>query len=121
MRVVQVGSRRYTEVRSTDSIGAGNANHAYEVVTVPQTGNESAAVVATISFQNGPIKESGINGCHNEDLIAIVIDRLRAFQSSAYSCRENALALTKLEESLHWLKHRTAERQARGVEGTHAV
>lgn len=121
MRAVQVGSRRYTEVRATDGVGAGNANHAYEVVTVPQTSDGGGAVVATINFQNGPIKETGINGCHNEDLIAIVIDRLQAFQSSAYSCRENALALTKLEESLHWLKHRTAARQARGVEGTHAV
>ena len=28
------------------------------------------------------------------------------------------LALTKIEEAMHWLNHRTAELQARGVEGT---
>ncbi|RPH88532.1 MAG: hypothetical protein EHM32_01115 [Spirochaetales bacterium] len=75
----------------------------------------------TADFQNGPLKESGVNGCHNEDLIAIVIDRLNGFQSGDYNCRENALALTKLEEALHWLNHRTAARQVRGVEGTHAI
>ena len=30
-----------------------------------------------------------------------------------------AIALTKLEEAQHWLKHRTEQRLARGVEGTH--
>ena len=35
--------------------------------------------VASICFQNGPIKENGVNGCQNEDLIAVVIDRLQQF------------------------------------------
>jgi hypothetical protein len=47
----------------------------------------------------------------------ICIDRLRSFQSGDFKCRENALALTKLEEALHWLNHRTRDRQSRGVEG----
>jgi hypothetical protein len=46
------------------------------------------------------------------------IDRLQSFQSGDFACRENALALTKLEEALHWLDHRTKDRQRRGVEGT---
>jgi len=52
-------------------------------------------------------------------LIAVVIDRLQGFQGGKFACRENALALTKLEEAVHWLHHRTAQRLARGVEGTH--
>jgi len=32
--------------------------------------------------------------------------------------RELSLALTKLEEAMHWLRHRTNARIARGVEGT---
>jgi hypothetical protein len=71
----------------------------------------------SIGFQNGPIKEFGVNGCQNEDLIAIVIDRLRCFQKGQFSCRENAIALTKLEEALLWLDKRTADRKARNVEG----
>lgn len=74
-----------------------------------------------IEFQNGPIKEAGHNGVTGEALIAVVLDRLRRFQSGKYSARENALAITKLEEALHWLHHRTRARLARGVEGTNAV
>jgi hypothetical protein len=108
-----------------DEPGAGGACHKYRVgSSVENDGALDKALVqvfATISFQNGPIKESGVNGCHNEDLLAIVIHRLRCFQSGPYACRENALALTKIEEALHWLNHRTSERQRRGVEGTHAL
>jgi hypothetical protein len=39
----------------------------------------------------------------------------------AYACREIALAVTKIEEGLHWLHHRTLERTRRGVEGPHEV
>ncbi len=73
-----------------------------------------------ISFQNGPIKEVGVNGVTHEALLAILIDRLRSFQAGPYSNRANAIALTKMEEALMWLQQRTRERIKRGVEGTHA-
>ena len=65
--------------------------------------------------------ECGVNGCCNEDLLNIVKVRLEGFQNSEFACRENAEALTKLEEALLWLHHRTNKRVARGVEGTHTV
>lgn len=71
-----------------------------------------------VQFQKGPIKENDVNGCHNENLLAIVIDRLQHFQVGKFKCRENALALTKLEEAMHWLNHRTQDRIKCGVEGT---
>lgn len=120
-RVVEIGTQRYTRVAATDEPGAGGANHKYIVEVVPQQSNHPVTVLATVRFQDGPIKEAGVNGVHNEDLLAMVIDRLQAFQAGPYSCRENALALTKLEEALHWLNHRTNKRIARGVEGTHTV
>lgn len=113
-RIVMVGTQRHTKVVCVDGPGAGGACHEYLVKDV-ETGE---ALMGNISFQNGPVKETGVNGCHNEDLIAIVIDRLQHFQAGDFKCRENALALTKLEESLHWLCHRTYARIARGVEGT---
>lgn len=70
-------------------------------------------------FQEGPIQKNGVNGVQNEDLIAMVICRLEHFQQSDFSCRENALAITKLEEALLWLRKRTMGREKRGVEGTH--
>jgi hypothetical protein len=71
-----------------------------------------------IRFQNGPIRDSGVNGVSQEALLAIVIDRLRAFQRGPYLCRENAIALTHLEDALGWLQRRTRDRLKRGVEGT---
>jgi hypothetical protein len=94
----------------------GNASHKYFLSADP-TGTQPVSLGA-ISFQHGPIKENGVNGITNEALLVIVADRLRGFQSSQYSCRENALALTKIEEALHWLHSRTRSREARGVEGT---
>ena len=43
------------------------------------------------------------------------------FQDSEFECRENAVAITKLEEALLWLRKRTIGREKRGVEGTHIV
>lgn len=93
-----------------------NAPHHFEVRSV-----DDGEIVTEVHFQEGPIKESGINGVANEDLIAMVIRRLEGFQSSDFRCRENAVAITKLEESLMWLSKRTLDREARGVEGTHKV
>jgi len=76
-------------------------------------------ILCKIHFQEGPIKESGLNGIFIEDLIAICINRLETFQKSDFRCRENACAITKLEESLLWLNKRTNNRQRRGVEGTY--
>ena len=121
MREVGFDNRNLTKVFCTDEPGQGGACHKYEVMTNDPSTTENIQC-AQMSFQNGPIKEGiGVNGCMHEDLLAIVIDRLEHFQKGDYACRENALALTKCQEALHWLNHRTAQRQARGVEGTHTV
>jgi len=109
-----------------DEPGAGNACHKYAIeypAAEDAAGFRDAEDQAwknacVISFQDGPIAEAGINGISNEALVAVVIDRLQGFQSGDYKCRENAIALTKLEEAMHWLQHRTRERVSRGVEGT---
>ena len=101
------------KISVVDQPGAGGACHEYDVAL-------PSGSTTRISFQNGPIAESGVNGLTQEVLLAIVADRLRSFQAGPYACRENALALTKIEEAQHWLHHRTAARMARGVEGTHA-
>ncbi len=108
------GLNEAIDVQAIDEPGSGGANHHY-TVCVP------GVTDANIVFQNGPIKEVGdANGISNESLVAVVIDRLQCFQKGPYACRENAIALTKLEEAMHWLHHRTNERLRRGVEGTHA-
>ena len=96
-----------------------NAPHHFKVYdVVPKMPGADSVLLTEVNFQKGPIKENGANGCCNEDLIAMVISRLEGFQSSDYRCRENAVAITKLEESLMWLRKRTMDREVRNVEGT---
>lgn len=113
------------EVTAIGEPGPGGANHHYELRL--QTGirelpdGSSVPVVSfwPITFQNGPIASpADFNGITNEALLAVLIDRMRGFQSGPFACRENALALTKLEEAMMWLQFRTRARMARGVEGT---
>lgn len=103
------------DITVIDEPVAGGANHQYHV----SWDNDTHGGSITLGFQNGPINEVGVNGITQEVLLAICADRLRAFQAGPYACRENALALTKLEEAQHWLHSRTRARMARGVEGTH--
>lgn len=101
----------------SDEPGQGGANHAYAICW-PCNIEGGPDDACYINFQNGPIKEFGVNGVTQEALLAIVIDRLRSFQAGPFACRENALALTKCEEALLWLQKRTHDRMRRGVEGT---
>ena len=109
-----MNSTDYTYVQVMDRPGAGNACHLYFVCNLLGT---HPKILTRIEFQNGPIQERGINGCQNEDLLAIVIHRLQGFQDGSFACRENALALTNIQEALMWLQKRTRDRQTRGVEG----
>lgn len=112
-------------LHAMDEPGSGGANHRYEirgyqVATNPSAySQERTDVCDVILFQNGPIKESGVNGVTGEALLAILIDRLRGFQSGPYACRENQNQLDHLEKALYWAQNRTRQRIARGVEGTH--
>lgn len=92
-----------------------NAPHHFDVYS------GSGELVGHVNFQEGPIKEAGVNGVNNEDLIAMVICRLEHFQQSPFSSRDNAMAITKLEEALLWLRKRTIGRENRGVEGTNTI
>jgi hypothetical protein len=114
-------------IEVTDQPGQGGANHRYEITGFDTTTNQSDDALGrvltgitsnVVLFQNGPIKQFGVNGITQEALLAIVIDRLRSFQAGPFSCRENAIALTHGEEMLMWLQRRTRARIARGVEGT---
>lgn len=92
-----------------------NAAHTYmiEIPTPSAPGNLRMSVF----FQNGPIKEFGNNGVTNEALLAILIDRTEQLNAQ-FPCRENSIAITKMQEALMWFEKRTKDRQARNVEGT---
>lgn len=115
-----------------DEPGQGGANHLYRITGLDVGKNPSYEPCAGekpgnydgpedaqwVVFQNGPIKEFGVNGVTQEALLAIVIDRLRSFQAGPFASNYNKQALFHCEVALQWLQKRTLERIKRGVEGT---
>ena len=74
-------------------------------------------ILATLVFQNGPIKENGINGITNEALTAILIYRLEILNDK-FPCEENRVAIAAYIKALKALTARTTTRIEQGVEGT---
>lgn len=126
---------------TADGPGPGGASHRYDVIgkaeNIPGMGPRPFG--ANLRFQNGPIGRNpdgttrlqDLNGITNEALLAVLIDRMRGFQfernpdgsfdeskRGKFACKENACALTHMEEALMWLHKRTRDRMRRGVEGT---
>jgi hypothetical protein len=99
-----------------DDKGNGNANHEYHVIFGDvETGKDGVI----LQFQNGGRNiEGSIHGLTGEDLLEICRHRLQCFQSSDYACRENAIALTHIEEALLWLNKRVEDRAELGILGT---
>jgi len=88
-------------------------------------GGEVQARGLTIHWQNGPLGRIGTderikpNGAFIETVIEAARQRIQWYNDNGFGCRENSLAITKLEEALHWLDARTKRRVREGVEGTH--
>ena len=95
------------------------AGHTYELSNFEKK-DEQGQILQFIHKE--PIEEGSTelktisDGTTNEELIEVLIDRLNHLQSK-FPCRENAIAITKLDESLMWLNKRTADRLKRNVEG----
>jgi len=98
------------EVHANGTTGPGGAYHEYSIIADKEI---------TLVFQKGPRKEpDSQHGIIDTDLLEIVRHRLQCFQAGEYACRENALALSALEECLLWMNKRVEDRAERGVLGT---
>ena len=88
-------------------------------------GGSTTGIGLEIRWQDGPLGRDGDrmepNGAFVEGVIQAALGRLEFYNSGKFRCRENSLAITHLEEALHWCQHRTAARESRQVEGTHQV
>jgi len=95
--------------------GPGGAHHEYVVIF-----NDDIIPIEThIQFQKGPRREANSTpGVIDTDLLEIVRDRLSDFQKGEYKTRENAIALTHIEEALLWMNKRVEDRFEREVLGT---
>ena len=95
-------ANKHLVIRVEDEPGAGGACHDYAIA------GPNPAFSVSLQFHNGPLDETGIpNGITHEALLAILIDRLQGFSTGPFTSRENALALTKLQEAFMWLQART--------------
>ncbi len=70
----------------------------------------------SFTLQKGPVKERGVNGCQVDTVIETAKLILEGLNKN-FPSRENAVAITKLDEALMWLDKRKKDREARGVEG----
>lgn len=115
-------------INSFDSDGNPTGGEVYLKVTKNGDAEHPAMV---INWQDGPRGMGELpdgrpaladpNGAFVEDVIWAAIQRLEFFNESKYRCRENSLAITKLEEALFILKDRQLSRSERNVEGKHEV
>lgn len=109
--------------------GIGNGTRCYMIVksnrATADYENDQLIVdandcIAVLQFQDGSRKDpKAITGITNEDLLEIVRNRLKEFQSGEFATRENACALTHIEEALMWLNKRVEDRIERNVLGTY--
>lgn len=108
------GCNEAISVCALDAPGCGGASHEYRIAA-----DGSPGFCFEIRFQNGPLREAGVNGLTQEALLAVLEDRLVGFQSGPYATADNAEALAHIRGAMECLHRRTKERVARGVEGTH--
>ena len=66
-----------------------------------------------VPFETG----ASINGCQVDTVIEAAKAMLEGLNKK-FPCRENSVAITKLDEAIHWLEHRKKDRERRSVEGT---
>jgi hypothetical protein len=102
--------------------GPGGAYHDYSVCKDLGARPDSVKIegIAKIAFQKGArLDAEARDGVLDVDLLEIVRDRLLCFQSGEFRTRENACALTHIEEALMWMNKRVEDRKERGVLGKH--
>ena len=74
--------------------------------------------IIQFNIQKGPIKETGVNGCQIDCLIAAVGEVLAELQDGKFACAENGQALNALRLAQFCLNARTERRTREQTEGT---
>lgn len=94
---------------------AGGASHTYAI----QYGGPED--VLRVQFQHGPRGVAGSTpGVFEDALLAILEDRLDAFQAGPFACAENAEALAGVRAARKAQADRVAKRMAKNVLGVNA-
>lgn len=96
------------------------ANHEYQII-IPlydETSGLKGSQTSYLMFQKGPIRECGVNGFTERDLLEILKHRLSCFQEGEHACCYNEIALNSIKAAIAALDCRTKDRCSRHVEGT---
>ena len=86
--------------------------HLYELQDVTDKIESSVQIIGFMKRIDGKIVQDGTT---NEEVLRMMIARMEYLQEKI-SCRENSIVITKLEECLMWLEHRTKLRIEQKVE-----
>ncbi len=87
------------------------------------TGGSVTGTGLRIEWQNGPLGRVPVtpNGAFVDDVIEAARQRLEFYQKTCegkFASHEIAIAITKLDEALHWLFARRLDRENRKAQGT---
>ena len=105
---------KLNEVYSAGEKGPGGGCHEYFIVAA-----DGEYILEHIQFQKGPRQSQGsVPGVLDCDLLEIVRDRMKAFQSGTMATDYNAQAFAHVEEALKIMNRRVEDRIKRGVLGT---
>ena len=116
MRALPTNSPSNVAALDARDPNAGGASHIYGI----QYGGPSDT--CKIQFQHGPrTAPDSTPGIFDDDLLAIVQDRLEAFQAGPFACEENEAALDYIIGAREALGYRVARRIAKGVLGVNAA
>lgn len=95
------------------------AGHCYELENFEDIGNLQK-IQFIEKIPEGDILKTVNDGTTNEEILSMLINRMEYLQGIS-PCRENAIVITKLQESLMWINKRTEDRVGRGVTGKYLV
>lgn len=104
---------KLNKVYAIDELGPGGAHHAYEVRRA-----DTDEILLDVRFQKGPrAEDSSEHGVLGGDLLEIVRDTLKGFQSGPLASKYNEDALYHVEEALKCMNARVEDRIKRNVLG----
>ena len=92
--------------------------HKYDLDNFENDDSQRIQFIQKSAFNTQGELRTVSDGTTNEEVLLMLIDRME-FLNRLIPCRETSIAITKVQEALLWLNHRTVDRRERGVEGTH--
>jgi hypothetical protein len=88
--------------------------HDVEPLTGAPAGGLTTGPGISITWATGPEDQAA---AQVETVIQAAVNRLMQHQSTRFKCREYSIAITKMEEAIHWLQARSSDRDRRGLQG----